>query len=94
MPGPRTFRKRPIEVQALQWTGDNVREMQSFADTSFEVLSEPDDRDPEATACVFDHLHQTWILVHTNDWVVCDVQRAFHPVREDVFPDIYEIVDL
>jgi hypothetical protein len=69
MPGPRTFRKCPVEVQALQWTGDKVGEMQSFADTSFEVLSEPD------------------------DWVVRDVQRTFHPVRDDVFREIYEITD-
>jgi hypothetical protein len=88
MPGPRTFRKRPMEVQALQWTGDNVRKMQLFADTNFEVLNEPDDRDPDATASVFDHLHKTWILVHTSDWVVCDIQRAFHPVRRRVPGDL------
>ncbi len=59
MAGPRTFRKRPTEVQALRWTGDNVRKMRLFA----------------------------------GDWIVCDIQRAFHPVRDDVFEEIYEIAD-
>jgi hypothetical protein len=92
MPGPGTFRKRPIEVEALQWTGDNLPEMRSFAGDNFEVRVDPGEHYPEATGRVFDHLHRTWIFVQTHDWVVRDGHGAFYPVRDAVFKEIYEKV--
>jgi hypothetical protein len=89
------FRKKPVEVDAVQWTGDNTAELHEFAETNFDVLG-PEDRancdDPEATAQIFDRLHSTWVLVQTGDFIVRGVQGELYPCRLDVFEATYEQV--
>lgn len=88
-------RKKPVEVTAVQWTGDNVDELEWWTGNLFDRLG-PEDSfysdDPEATAQIFDKLHSTWILMYTGDWVVRGVAGEFHPVRNSVFVDTYEKV--
>ena len=89
----RRFRKRPVEIEAVQWTGDNWYYLREWTDNKFDVLY-PDDRDedPEATAQVFDELHSTWVLVYDNDWIIRGVKGEFYPCRDGVFRETYEEV--
>jgi hypothetical protein len=89
------FRKRPIEIEAVRWTGDNAVQLNIFAGSQFDVLDERDranSDDPEATAQIFDVLHSTWVLVQTGDWIIRGVQGEFYPCRTDVFEATYEPV--
>lgn len=88
------YRKKPVAVEALQWTGSNPGTMYDFTGLdNFEVLS-PDDvwEDAlEATAAVRDMLHEgTWIPLHTGDWVIKGVRGEFYPCRQSVFEETYE----
>ncbi|MBG0830526.1 hypothetical protein HS041_22450 [Planomonospora sp. ID67723] len=85
------FRKTPIEVEAIQWTGDNEDELIGFTGALFQAL-DPEDRsdDPDATGSVFDVLHSTWVLVYTGQWVVKGVKGEFYPIAEDVLAETYE----
>lgn len=94
-------RKRPVEVDAIRWTGDNEDDVAEFAMaersvmTRFAALDEADRSncdDPEATAQVFDDLHSTWVLVYTGDYIIRGVQGEFYPIRPDVFAATYEPV--
>lgn len=95
MSSPMTFRKKPVEVQAVQWLGDNAAELALFTSNLFDVL-DPEDRancdDPEATAQVLDRLHSTWVLVYDGDWIIRGIQGEFYPCRRDVFEATYEQV--
>jgi hypothetical protein len=92
------YRKRPVEVDTIQWTGDNEAEVQAFtggADTFYAL--DDDDRaangdDPEATAAVYDRLHSTWVLVYTGQHIVRGVKGEFYPIAEDVLVETYEPV--
>lgn len=89
------FRKRPIEVYAVQWTGSNEDEVKAFASAFFDVLEDEDRggcNDPEATAQVFDALHRTWVLVYDGDWIIQGIRGEFYPCRGDVFETTYEEV--
>jgi hypothetical protein len=89
------FRKKPVEVDSVQWTGDNHAELDVFTGGNFAVLTEEDRAncaDPEATAQVFDVLHSTWVLVRDGDWIVRGIQGEFYPCRSDVFTATYEEV--
>ena len=92
------FRKKPVEVDAVQWTGANAQEVNLFARGSgpgFDVLSDMDRgncNDPEATAQVFDVLHSTWVLVYTGDWIIRGVKNELYPCRDEVFQETYEPV--
>ena len=96
-PGPARWRKKPVEVQAVQWTGDNADEIFEFAGCDhFDVLDEPDranSDDPEATAAVFDKLHSTWVLVKDGQWIIRGVKGEFCPCDDEVFAATYEPAD-
>lgn len=85
------FRKLPVEVDAVQWTGDNLAELLAFAGAKFGTI-DPVDRieDPEQTAQVFDELHSTWIGVYTGQWIIKGIRGEFYPCAEDVFAATYE----
>ncbi|MFF7485609.1 hypothetical protein ACFZBC_08935 [Streptomyces luteogriseus] len=90
------YRKRPVEVDTIQWTGDNETEVQAFTGgaSKFYALDDADREnsdDPEATATVFDELHSTWVLVYTGQHIVRGVKGEFSPIAEDVLAETYEL---
>lgn len=93
MDSPARYRKRPVVIDAIKWTGDNAAAIESFAGHSFNVFDEPRPEDPDATAEVLDSLHSTWVLVYTGDWIVRGVRGEFYPCRGSVFAETYEPAD-
>lgn len=89
----KTFRKKPIQIQAVQWTGDNEREIREWCGPSmFGTLQPAVHRDPEITAEVLDTLHSTWVGVKTGQWIVRGVKGEYYPIAEDVLAETYEPV--
>lgn len=88
------FRKKPVEVEAVQWTGDNEAELVTFAGDRFHVV-DPEDRgdDPDQTAAVFDTLHNTWVRVYDGQWIVKGVKGEFYPIAPEVLAETYVSVD-
>lgn len=86
------YRKKPVEIEAVQWTGGNWYYLREWTDSRFDVLAEEDrDEDPEATAQVFDELHSTWVLVYDGDWIIKGIKGEFYPCRDEVFEETYEV---
>ncbi|MGW5408993.1 hypothetical protein [Streptomyces spiralis] len=88
------YRKRPVVVDTVQWTGHNADQLRAFTGNRFEAL-EPEDRadDPEMTAQVLDVLHSTWVGVKTGQHIVRGVKGEFYPIAEDVLAETYEPAD-
>ncbi|CAL9598641.1 hypothetical protein [Streptomyces sp. enrichment culture] len=87
------YRKRPVEADTLQWTGDNEAELIAFTSNNFHALDDTDREnsdDPDATATVYDKLHSTWILVYTGQHIVRGVKGEYYPIAEDVLAETYE----
>ncbi|MGC4918677.1 hypothetical protein [Streptomyces albogriseolus] len=93
------YRKKPVEVFAMQWTGDNEQAVQAFTGGPdfFHALTEEDRAangdDPAATAAVYDKLHSTWVLVYTGQHIVRGVKGEYYPIAEDVLAETYERAD-
>lgn len=91
------FRKKPVVIEAVQWTGDNEDELYAFTGAQNFAVIHPDDRpnsdDPEATASVFDVLHSTWVLVYTGQWVIKGAKGEFYPINEQVLSETYDRVN-
>lgn len=87
------FRKKPVEVTAVQWTGGNEAELRAFAGDLFEAV-EPEDRgdDPAQTATVMDTLHNTWVRVYDGQWIIKGVKGEFYPIDGAVLAETYEPV--
>lgn len=88
----RFYRKRPLEVEAIQWTGDNLDELRAFTNGLFNVTT----TSSVYTAKVYDALHGIWIPLVTGDWIIRGVkgdrgvQGELHPCIAAVFEAAYE----
>lgn len=99
----RRFRKRPVIISAIRWTGDNEEAVREFADGLFnafdpeggnpETLTLKRLADPDITAEVLDRLHSTWVGVKTGQWVVRGVKGELYPLDDEVRLETYDPAD-
>lgn len=83
------YRKKPVEVEALQWTENTVvSEMDRFTNGLVKL------DDVAQKFCVYDRLHDTWVQFEYGDWIIRGIQGEFYPCKNDVFAETYEIVEL
>lgn len=85
------YRKKPVVIEAVQFAGDNARDLRNFTEGRFNTV-DVEDRgdDPEIVAEVFDVLHSTWVGVKDGQWIIRGVQGEFYPCDADVFAATYE----
>lgn len=85
------YRKKPVVVDAIQFTGDNFDEIRELTDDEFHLVPQEDrDDDPEIVAEVWDKLHSTWVGVKNDQWIIRGTEGEFYPCDADVFARIYE----
>lgn len=88
------YRKKPVVISAIQWTGGNVAELIGYCGNKFMTVDEADrGDDPKQTAAIFDDLHNTWIHVYNGQWIIRGVQGELYPCADDVFTATYEAVE-
>lgn len=89
----RRFRKKPVVVEAVQWTGRNLEELKAFTNNQFDTVA-PEEAadDPQITAEVWDFLHASWVGVKTGDWVIKGVKGEFYPCDNEGFRETYDEV--
>lgn len=88
------YRKKPVEVEAVQFTGDNWNEVAALTGGREFAEVHPEDwrDDPDIVAEVYDKLHSTWVGVKVGQWIIRGVQGEFYPCDPDVFEATYEAV--
>lgn len=90
----QTFRKKPVEIQAVQWTGDNEDEIQAWTGGAigFHKIDPGEHVDnPDATAALYVAANSIWLAIETGEWVIRD-SKGFYPCKADVFAASYEEV--
>lgn len=90
------FRKRPVEVEAMKWTGINFQELEAWAVDEVDGVMAPHvilQWEGQTHQCkVWDKLHQSWINVKVNDYVIKGVANEFYPHDGDLMFVTYEEV--
>lgn len=88
------FRKKPVVIDAVRWTGENNQEITDFCpDAYFEDLPNgetvlvirtlEDGKDSVTAKHVAD----------VGDWIIKGVQGEFYPCKPDIFEATYEVVE-
>lgn len=91
------FRKKPVVIQAMLFTGENGREIQIWAHRGL----------PAMANCIVRVISpyldgRTLMSVRTlegemfaspGDWIVKGIKGEFYPVKPDIFEDTYEAVE-
>lgn len=85
---PARYRKRPVVIEALPWTGDNQQAIHDFTGGIGHFRGDP----REGFDLVIDTLEGS-LSASVGDFVVKGVQGEFYAVKPDIFEATYEAVD-
>ena len=80
------YRKKPVVIEAVQWTGKNLNEIFEFI--PIEYL---DAHTIEGSLEI--HTLEGTIIASINDWIIKGVQGEFYPIKPDIFEETYELVE-
>jgi len=78
------YRKRPVEVEAVQWTGNNIREIESFCSGPLTFNHE--------TKSIIIHTLEGNMTASDGDFIIRGVHGEYYPCKPDIFEKTYEPV--
>lgn len=90
------FRKRPVVIDAFQWTGDNPVYLGMWRagwprdHPDFRIN---DDGELEISTLEDGHDRRVKHVASPGDWIIRGVQGEFYPCKPDIFALTYEAVE-
>jgi hypothetical protein len=88
------FRKKPVVIESIQWTGDNDFEIKNWSNDivySSPVL-EPIVENPTGKYLQIKTLEGVMTAI-VGDWIIRGVNGEFYPCKPDIFEKTYESVE-
>lgn len=79
------FRKKPVVIEAIQWTGRNTEEVINFCE---KVIAQ--DRSIHGSLII--ETLEGNMIANSNDWIIKGVNGEFYPCKPDIFEKTYEPV--
>lgn len=85
---PKTYRKKPVHVQAMKFTGANSNDVARF-------VGEEDDGIPYSETCDYFEIEtlEGTMKADVGDYVIQGIAGEFYPCKPDIFKATYEEVD-
>lgn len=86
--------KKRVEVEVIQWD-NNWDDVEQFTNHLFRAPTDAERRAQgllHTCALVFDRLHNAWIPLAEDDYIIRGPQGEFYPVKEDVFEETYDLI--
>lgn len=84
---PRTFRKKAVEIQAMQLTRENGPAVWEWADSK--PYYEPDG----SISGLSIYTLEGRMKADFGDWIIRGVKGEFYPVKPDIFEATYDAVE-
>lgn len=81
------FKKRPVVIEAVKWTGDNYFEVSLLADKSTRKMYLNHNKTLTIYTLEGDH------IANIGDWIIKGVKDELYPCRGDIFEMTYEPCD-
>ena len=91
----KSYAKKPVVIQALRWTGSNLKEIITFTDGPPDVRSEHVGMKWEEYK---DLVEKEGLKIYTlegkmnanvGDYIIKGVRGEFYPCRKDIFEETY-----
>lgn len=84
------YRKKPVEIDAIQWNGENAGELMEFCgedNIGFACIKEPNG----ITYWLCQILTLEGVMkANIGDYIIKGVRGEFYPCKEDIFIETYE----
>jgi len=81
------YRKKPVVIEAIQWTTDNWLIINAFANTEAYTIERDILRGTLKVATT-----EGVMTAKKGDWIIKGVKGEFYPCRNDIFEATYEPV--
>jgi len=85
---PKKYRKKPVVVEALQWTGDNLDDVKEFLTS--DGLYDSEYLDYVGDSLGINTLEGT-MFAKVGDYIIKGVKGEFYPCKPDIFNETYEL---
>ena len=93
---PRHFRKKPVVIEAMQYSGNNIDEIHAWANGP---EFDPNDVEQAMRAVLVGVVFEVEIetlegamFAQPGDWIIKGVAGEFYPCKPDIFDATYEVV--
>lgn len=85
----KRYRTKPCEIEAVQFIGDNLREIEQFAEGK--CIS----AEFQGSKCIGIGIDTLEGLMHgsVGDYIIKGLRGEFYPCKPDVFEKKYEIIE-
>lgn len=87
------YRKKPVVVEAIQWTGNNLEEIHKFVGKNLLIHTRYDEL---VNLNVVEYIEIKTLegdhLAKAGDYIIKGVQGEFYPCKPDIFLETYEEV--
>lgn len=93
-----TYRKKPVEIQAVQWTGENLAQVLAFTGKHpdwgkwFASFEEYEKRVREDGGLFKILALEGTMVAAPGDWIIRGVKGEFYPCKPDIFEATYDDV--
>ena len=93
----KRYLKKPVQIEAVQWTGDNLQEVTQFlgnnypVDTGTQFWEEYKSAVEEEGLCI--STLEGDLTASIGDYIIKGVQGEFYPCKPDIFLQSYEPLD-
>ena len=89
-----TFRKKPVEILAIKWTGDNLRAIIDFTGLNESALKwtweEYEDVVKKDGLKIF--TLEGPLMASIGDWIIQGLKGEFYPCKPDIFEKTYDAI--
>ena len=87
----KDYMKKQVVIQALKWTGENVRELEEFTkDTDDEIWY----RDNDDTGELYINTLEGEMKANCGDYIIKGVKGEFYPCKPDIFEMSYNDISI
>ena len=86
------FRKKPIVIEAVQWTGENGMEVARFIGLPMERIEANVAKGFEPPALFIIKTLEGERIAIVGDWIIRGVKSELYPCKPDIFAATYEAV--
>ena len=83
------YKKKPVIIEAVQWTGDNVSEILDFVN-HLDIQMTNHDVGGEVKTELYINTLEGSMHASEGDWIIKGVHGEFYPCKPDIFEETYE----
>jgi hypothetical protein len=85
----KRYRKKPIEIEVVEWTGKNINEIENFVGNPARWMEGPDENPPQLVIVTLEGK----MIASIGDFIIKGVSGEFYPCKPDIFQKTYELVE-